>query len=102
MHVKKQQLELDMEQLTGSKWGKEYIKAVYCHPACLTYMYIVWDAGLDESQARIKITGRNINNLRYAGDTTCNGRKWRGTKEPLDEGEREEWKSLLKTQCSKH
>ena len=38
MQVKKQQLELDMEQQTGSKLGKEYIKAVYCHPACLTYM----------------------------------------------------------------
>jgi len=38
MKVKKQQLELDMEQQTGSKLGIEYIKAVYCHPACLTYM----------------------------------------------------------------
>ena len=38
MHVKTQQLEPDMEQLTGSKLGKEYIKAVYCHPAILTYM----------------------------------------------------------------
>ena len=38
MQVKKQQLELDMEQLTGSSLGKGYIKAVYCHPACLTYM----------------------------------------------------------------
>ena len=38
MQVKKQQLELDMEQQTGSKWGKEYSKAVYCHPAYLTYM----------------------------------------------------------------
>ena len=38
MHVKKQQLELDMEQWTGSKLGKEYIKAVYCHPAYLSYM----------------------------------------------------------------
>ena len=38
MQVKKQQLELDMEQLTGSKSGKEYIKGVYCHPAYLTYM----------------------------------------------------------------
>ena len=38
MQLKKQQLELDMEQQTGSKWGKEYIKAVYCHPAYLTYM----------------------------------------------------------------
>ena len=38
MQGKKQQLELDMEQLTGSKTGKEYIKAVYCHPAYLAYM----------------------------------------------------------------
>ena len=38
MQVKKQQLELDVEQQTGSKSGKEYIKAVYCHPACLIYM----------------------------------------------------------------
>ena len=38
MQVKKQQLELDMEQQTGSKWGKEYVKAVYCHPAYLIYM----------------------------------------------------------------
>ena len=38
MQVKKQQLELDMEQWTGSRLGKEYVKAVYCHPACLTYM----------------------------------------------------------------
>ena len=38
MQVKKQQLELDMELQTGSKLGKEYIKAVYCHPAYLTYM----------------------------------------------------------------
>ena len=38
MHVRKQQLELDMEQQTGSKQEKEYVKAVYCHPACLTYI----------------------------------------------------------------
>ena len=38
MQVRKQQLELDMEQQTGSKLGKEYVKAVYCHPAYLTYM----------------------------------------------------------------
>ena len=38
MQIKKQQLELDMEQKTGSKSGKEYVKAVYCHPANLTYM----------------------------------------------------------------
>ena len=38
MQVKKQQLELDVEQQTGSKLGKEHVKAIYCHPACLTYM----------------------------------------------------------------
>ena len=73
MQVKKQQLELDMEQQTGSKLGKEYIKAVYCHRAYLTCMqreYIMQNARLDEAQAGIKIAGRNINNLRYADDIT--------------------------------
>ena len=61
MQVKKQQLELDMEQQTGSKLGKEYIKAVYCHPADLTCMQsISWEM-LDEAQVGIKIAGRNIN-----------------------------------------
>ena len=72
MQVKKQQLELDMEQQTGSKSGKEYVKAVYCHPNYLTYMQSTsWETlDLDEAQAGIKIAGRNINNLRYADDTT--------------------------------
>ena len=48
------------------------------------------NAGLDEAQAGIKIAGKNINNLRYAEDTTLMGRKQRRTKEPLDESEREE------------
>ena len=70
MKVKKQQLELVMEQQTGFKQEKAYVKAVYCHPAYLTYMLSTsWDAGLDEVQAGIKIAGRNINNLRYADDT---------------------------------
>ena len=71
MQVKKQELELDMEQQTGSRLGKEYIKAVYCHPAYLTYMQsILRNARLDEAQAGINIVRRNINNLRYADDTT--------------------------------
>ena len=70
MQVKKQELELDMEQQTGSRLGKEYVKAVYCHSAYLTYMQSTsWDAGLEEAQAGIKITGRNINNLRYSDIT---------------------------------
>ena len=59
---------LDMEQQTGSKQEKEYVKAIYCHPAYLTYMQR--NAGLEEAQAGIKIAGRNINNFRYADDTT--------------------------------
>ena len=71
MQVRKQQLELDMEQQTGSKSGKEYVKAVYCHSAYYFYAeYIMRNAGLEEAQAGIKIGGRNINNLRYADDTT--------------------------------
>ena len=66
MQVKKQQLEPDMEQQTGSKLGKEYVKAVYGHPAYLTYAeYIMRNAGLDEALA-----WRNVNNLTYADDTT--------------------------------
>ena len=71
MQVRRQQLELDMEQQTGSKSGKEYVKAVYCHPAYLTYTQSTsWETGLDEAQAGMKIAGRNISNLRYADDTT--------------------------------
>ena len=68
MQVNKQQLELDMEQWTDSKLGKEYVKAVYCHPAYLTYMQStsMWNVSLDEAQARIKIARRNTNNFRYA------------------------------------
>ena len=72
MQVKKRQLELDMKQRTCSKLGKEYVKAIYCHPAYLTYICRVhhgkcWAGG---STAGIKIAGRNTNNLRYADDTT--------------------------------
>ena len=121
MQDKKQQLEPDKRQWTGSKLGKEYYKAVYCHPAYLTYMqsesesenevtqscptlcdpmdcslpgssvhgifqsgvlewvaiafsryaeYTMRNARLDEAQAGIKIAVRNINNFRYAEDTT--------------------------------
>ena len=70
MQVKKQQLELDMEQWTGSKLGKEYFKAVYCHHDYFNICegYIMQNAGLEEAQAGIKIARRNINNLRYAND----------------------------------
>ena len=58
-----------MEQMASSKLGKEYIKAVYCHSAYLTYIKLNINCGLDEAQAGIKISGRNNNNLRYRDDT---------------------------------
>ena len=57
------------------------------------------NAGQDKPQAGIKTAGRNFNNLRYADDTIL-GRKWRGTKEPLDEGQRGDWKGWLETRHS--
>ena len=89
MQVKKQQLELEQ---TGSKSGKEYIKVVYCHPAYLTSMQST-SCKMDEAQAGVKIAGRNINNLRYADDTTLMAESKEDlcfAKEPLDENERRE------------
>ena len=86
MKVFKQQVELDVDQQTGSKSGKEYVKVVYCHPAYLTYMQSTSCEmlGWMKQQAVIKVAGRNIDNLRYADDTTL-----------MVESE-EELKSLLK------
>ena len=70
MQIRKKQLELDMEQQTASKLGKEYVKAIYGHPAYLTYMQSTSWETLGKVQAGIKIAGRNINNLRHADNTT--------------------------------
>ena len=71
MQVRKQQLELDMEQQAGSKSGKEYIKAVYSHPAYLTFMQNASRETLDwKKHSWNQDCRRNINNLRYADDTT--------------------------------
>ena len=97
MQVWKQQLELDMEQRTGSKLRKKYVKAIYCHPVYLIYAeHIMWNAMLDEAQVGIKIARRNSNNLRYADDTTLMTES--KEKESRDESKRGEWKSWLKTQ----
>ena len=100
MQVKKQQLELDMEQQTASKLGKEYSKDVSPCLFNLYAEYITQNAELEEAQAGLKIPRRNINNLRYADGTTLMAE--RGTKEPLDESERGEWKNWLETQHSKN
>ena len=71
MEVKKQQLEHDMKQQTGPKLGKEYVKAVYCHPAYLTYMQRISCEMLGWMKHKLKSNfGSNINNERYADDTT--------------------------------
>ena len=91
MQFKKQQLEPDMEQQTGSKLGKEYIKAVYCHPAYLIYM--------QNTSCKIpgwmkqKLESRLLGEISITSDMQfqqSNGRKQKETKDPLDEGEREE------------
>ena len=102
MRVRKQQIELGMEQQTGSKSGKECQGCILS--PCLFNLYaeyIMRNTRLDEAQVGIKIAGKNINNLRYADDTNPYGKKQR-TKEPLDESERGEWKSWLKTQHSEN
>ena len=100
----KQQLKPDMEKWTvyGSKLGKEYVKAVYCHPAYLTYIeYIMQNARLDEAQAGIKIAKRNINNIRYAYDTTLMAESEEGLKVLLMKVKEESEKFGLKLNFQK-
>ena len=87
-----------MKQLTDSKLGKEYDKAVYCHLICRIHRakcqaggIIRWNQDCQEKYRKPQICRWHHSN----------GRKWRGTKEPHGEGERGEWKSWLKTQHSK-
>ena len=89
MQVRKQQLELDMEQQTGSKSGNEYIKAVYCHPAYLTYM---WSTRETLDWMKHKLESRLQGEISKTSDMQMiptYDRKQR-TKEPLDESERGE------------
>ena len=92
-----------MEQQTGSKLGKEYVKGVYCHPAYLTYMQsTAWEMlGWRKHKLESRLLGEFINDLRYADGTTLNGRKWRRSKEPFDEGERGERKVDLELNIQK-
>ena len=102
MKVRKQQLELDMEQQTGSKQEKEYIKPVYCPPAYFTYMQSTsWET---VGWRKDKLESRSPGEISITSDirmTPLYGRKWR-TKKPLDESERGEWKSWLKAQHSEN
>ena len=93
-----------MEQWTGFKFGKEYIKTVYCHPA-----YLIFNAenmmqntgGLDEAQAEIKIAGRNINNLRHADYTILMAKSEEELKSLLMKVKEESEKSGLKFNTQK-
>ena len=103
MQVKNQQLEPDMEQWTGSKLGKEYVKAASGHPAYLTSM----QSTSCEMSAwmKHKLESRLVGEISITSDmqmTPPLGKKQRGTEEPLDESERGEWKIWLKTQHSKN
>ena len=85
MQVKNEQLEPDMEQQTGSKLGEVYQGCILS--PCLFNLYaeyIMQNARLDETQAGIKISGRNINNLRYTDDTTLMAERKEALKESLD------------------
>ena len=103
MQVKKQQLELDREQRTSSKLGKEYIKAVYCHPAYLTYMQTT--SCEMPGWMKHKLESRLPGEISIISDMQLTPPLWqkaRGTKEPFDESERGERKSWLETQHSKN
>ena len=102
MQVKKQQLELYMEQQTGSILVKEYIKAAHCHPSNLIYMQSTsWETpGWMKHKLDSRLLEEIFNTLRYTDDTTFMAEKWRRTKEPFDESERE-WKIGLKLNIQK-
>ena len=101
MQIKKQQLEPDMEQHTGFKLGKGYVKAVYCHPTYLAYMKSISCEMLGWMKHKLEL--RLPGEVSITSDmqmTLPYGRKQRGTEEPPDESERREWKNWLKTQDS--
>ena len=102
MQVRKQQLELAMEQQTGSKLGKEYVKAVYYQPAYLTSVQSTsWEM---MGWMKHKLESRLPGEISITSDIRCHhpyGRKWRRTKEPLDESERRIEKVVLKLNIQK-
>ena len=103
MWAKKQQSELDMKHWTGSKLRKEDDKAVYCHPAYLNSMQSTsCKCQADESQAGIKIARRNINNLRYVGDTTLTAHREEELKSLLMRVQDQSEKAVLKLNIQKN
>ena len=103
MQVRKQQLELDMEQQTASKWEKGYVKAVYCHLAYLTNMQSTSCEmpGWMKHKLEIKIARRNINNLRCTDDTTLMAESEEELKSLLMRVKEESEKACLKLNIQK-
>ena len=103
MQVQKQQFKPDVEQQTGFKIGKEICQGYIMSPYLFNFYaeYIMRNAGLNESEAGIKIEGRNINSLRYADDTTQMAESKEELKSLLTKVRGESKKSQLKTQHSK-
>ena len=103
MQIRKQQLELDMEQQTGSKLGKEYVKAVYCHPAYLNYMQSTsWEM---LGWKKHKLQSRLPEEISITSDMQMTPPLWQKVKrnsKALDESESGEWKSWLKAQHSEN
>ena len=103
MQIRRQHLELDMEQQTGSISGKECIKVVYCHPAYLTYVQSISRAM--PGWMKHKLESRLPGEISITSDMQMKhpyGRKRKRTKESLDESERGEPKNWLKTQYSEN
>ena len=103
VQVKKQQLELNLKQQTGSKLGKMYVKVVYCHPAYLIYMQSTSCEmpGCMKHKLESILLGRNINNLRYADDTTLMAESKEELKSLLMEVKDESEKADLKLNIQK-
>ena len=99
MEVKKQKLELDMEQQTGSKSGKEYIKAVYCHSAYLTYMQNT--SCKMPGWMKHKLESKLPEEISVTSDMHHYGRKQSRIKEPLDEVKEDREKAGLKLSIQK-
>ena len=103
MQVKKQQLELDMEQQTGSKLGKEYVKAIYCHLAYLTYMQSMSCEMLGWTKHKLESRfSEEISINWYADNTTLMAESKEELKSLLIKVKEESGKCWLKAQHSEN
>ena len=104
MQVKKQQLELDTETTDWFQIRKGVRQGYILSPCLFNFYveYIMRNAGLEEAQAGIKIAGKNINNLKYADDTTLMAESEEELKSLLMKAKEESWKSWLKAQHSEN